>query len=143
MKPLHVLTVAVVAAVAALAWVGVPSLGSQARAQSSDATPLYPQAGFGTANGEVVYHAICQGCHMPEGQGAKGAGEYPQLAGNPKLAAAPYVAMMVLDGHGGMPGFGKMLNDKQVAEVVQYVRTHNGNNYSDALTPEDVHSLRH
>lgn len=141
MKPLHVMALATVAA--ALAWLVAPPFGPQARAQSSDATPLYPQSGFGGADGRTVYQAICQGCHMPEGQGAKGAGEYPALAANPKLAAAPYVAMMVLDGHAGMPGFGAMLNDRQVAEVVAYVRTHFGNEYSDTLSAEDVRSLRH
>lgn len=141
MKPLHTLTISVVAA--ALAWLVAPPLGPQARAQSSDATPLYPQAGFGAADGRTVYQAICQGCHMSEGQGALGAGEYPALAGNPKLAAAPYVAMMVLDGHAGMPGFAGMLNDRQVVEVVGYVRSHFGNGYSDALSVEDVRSLRH
>jgi mono/diheme cytochrome c family protein len=141
MKPLHTLTI--LGIVAALAWLIAPPLGSQAQAQSSDATPLYPQAGFGAADGKTVYQAICQGCHMPQGQGALGAGEYPALAANPKLAAGPYVAMMVLDGHAGMPGFGQMLNDRQVAEVVGYVRSHFGNEYSDALSVEDVRSLRH
>ncbi|HBK45026.1 MAG TPA: cytochrome C biogenesis protein CcdA [Xanthomonadaceae bacterium] len=130
------------AAVAAIAALMLPPGLFEARAQSSDATPLYPQSGFGAASGVVVYQAICQGCHMPAGEGALGAGEYPALAGNPKLAAAPYVAMMVLDGHAGMPGFGHMLDDRQVAEVVAYVRTHFGNDYPDALAPEDVKSLR-
>ncbi len=118
---------------------GVPDV----HAQSSDATPLYPPSGFKQASGETVYKAICQSCHMPQGQGAKGAGEYPALAGNPKLAAAPYVEMMVLDGHGGMPGFGGMLNDEQVAGVVTYVRTHFGNQYDDVVSVDDVKSLRH
>ncbi|WP_372393061.1 cytochrome c [Xanthomonas sp. NCPPB 3582] len=113
-----------------------------ARAQSSDATALYPQQGFATASGEHVYRAVCQGCHMPAGTGAQGAGEYPALAGNPKLAAAPYVTMMVLDGHAGMPGFGDMLTDRQVAEVVSYVRTHFGNDHAERVTVDDVKLLR-
>lgn len=72
-----------------------------------------------------------------------GAGEYPALAGNPKLAAAPYVTMMVLDGHAGMPGFGDMLTDRQVAEVVSYVRTHFGNDHAEVVTVDDVKLLRH
>ncbi|MEA9607094.1 cytochrome c [Xanthomonas campestris pv. plantaginis] len=114
-----------------------------ARAQSSDATALYPQKGFATASGKHVYQAVCQGCHMPSGTGAQGAGEYPALAGNPKLAAAPYVTMMVLDGHAGMPGFGDMLTDRQVAEVVSYVRTHFGNDHAEVVTVDDVKLLRH
>ncbi|MFT4197589.1 MAG: cytochrome c [Pseudoxanthomonas sp.] len=127
----------------AAAWVLLPPLGQAAHAQSSDATPLYPQSAFAAADGRTVYQAICQGCHMAQGQGAKGAGEYPALAGNPKLAAAPYVAMMVLDGHGGMPAFGDMLNDTQAAGVVDYVRTHFGNDYPGKLTAEDVRAMRH
>ncbi|KQR13155.1 MULTISPECIES: c-type cytochrome [Xanthomonas] len=114
-----------------------------AQAQSSDATALYPQKGFATASGEHVYRAVCQGCHMPAGSGAQGAGDYPALAGNPKLAAAPYVTMMVLDGNAGMPGFGDMLTDRQVAEVVSYVRTHFGNDHAERVTADDVKLLRH
>lgn len=132
------------AAVAAgvLALMLPPAIGP-AVAQSSDATPLYPQATFATASGATVYAAICQGCHMPGGQGARGGGEYPALAGNPKVAAAPYVAMMVLDGRGGMPGFGAMLNDRQVAEVVHYVRSQFGNDYPGKLSADEVRTLRH
>ncbi|MBB3826687.1 c-type cytochrome [Xanthomonas arboricola] len=114
-----------------------------ARAQSSDATQLFPQQGFAKASGQEVYQAICQGCHMPAGHGAQGAGEYPALAANPKLAAGPYVTMMVLDGHAGMPGFGDMLDDRQVADVVSYVRTHFGNDHSERVTADDVKLLRH
>ncbi|MCC4586227.1 cytochrome c [Xanthomonas melonis] len=113
-----------------------------AQAQSSDATRLFPQQRFARASGREVYQAICQGCHMPAGHGAQGAGEYPALATNPKLAAGPYVTMMVLDGHAGMPGFADLLDDRQVAEVVSYVRTHFGNEYSERVTADDVKLLR-
>ncbi|QNH11470.1 cytochrome c [Xanthomonas sp. SI] len=135
-----VLAAAVAAAVLALM---LPPAIGPAAAQSSDATPLYPQAAFATASGATVYAAICQSCHMPGGQGARGGGEYPALAGNPKVAAAPYVAMMVLDGRGGMPGFAGMLNDQQVAEVVHYVRSQFGNDYPGKLSADEVRTLRH
>ncbi len=61
------------------------------RAQTSDATGLEQIRDFTHADGGQVYATICQGCHMAAGQGARGAGEYPALASNPKLAAAPYV----------------------------------------------------
>jgi mono/diheme cytochrome c family protein len=35
-----------------------------------------------------------------------------------------------------------MLSDDQVAAVVNYVRTHFGNNYQDAVTAEDVKTAR-
>lgn len=42
-----------------------------------------------------------------------------------------------------MPGFGEMLNDRQVAEVVSYVRTHFGNDHAEVVTADDVKLLRH
>ncbi len=113
-----------------------------ARAQTSDATGFLKSRDFSHADGPQIYGTICQACHMEGAKGAKGAGEYPALAGNPKLGAAPYVEMMVLGGHGAMPGFGGMLNDAQVAEVTTYVRTHFGNHYDDPVTADDVKALR-
>jgi mono/diheme cytochrome c family protein len=97
---------------------------------------------FSQKDGESLYRAVCQSCHMPEGQGAVGAGMYPALAGNAKLAASRYPAYNVLHGRKGMPGFKNMLSDEQIATVTNYVRTHMGNNYKDALTAADVKALR-
>jgi mono/diheme cytochrome c family protein len=41
-----------------------------------------------------------------------------------------------------MPAFGPSLSDGQVAAVVNYVRTHFGNSYTDSVTVEDVKALR-
>jgi mono/diheme cytochrome c family protein len=97
---------------------------------------------FGQKDGESLYRAVCQSCHMADGKGAQGAGMYPALAGNPKLAASSYPAYNVLNGRKGMPGFKNMLNDEQVAEVTNYVRTHMGNNYKDPITPATVKAMR-
>jgi mono/diheme cytochrome c family protein len=35
-----------------------------------------------------------------------------------------------------------MMSDEQVAAVVNYVRTHFGNHYGDAVTAEDVRPIR-
>ncbi|RXR08798.1 c-type cytochrome [Pseudoxanthomonas composti] len=117
-------------------------LTAPVQAQTSDATGFFEGPDFSSASGPQIYTTICQGCHMAKGEGAKGGGEYPALADNPKLAAGPYVAMMVLDGNGAMPGFRGMLTDKQVVEIADYVRTHFGNSYSDPLSLEDVKALR-
>ena len=71
-----------------------------------------------------------------------GAGMYPALAANPKLASAAYPALTVLQGRRGMPGFADSLSDDQVAEVVNYVRSHFDNHYADSMTPDDVARLR-
>lgn len=97
---------------------------------------------FVPTDGATLYQVICQGCHMPDAKGAQGAGSYPALADNPKLAAAAYPVVMVLHGRNAMPSFEAALSDAQIAAVVNYVRTHFGNQYSDKLTAADVAKFR-
>ena len=97
---------------------------------------------FAHQDGATLFRAICQACHMPDARGAKGAGMYPALAANTKLASAAYPALTVLNGRHGMPAFGEYLTDAQVAEVVNFVRTHFDNHYADALTAADIAKLR-
>ena len=99
-------------------------------------------AHFQQQGGAALYRAICQGCHMPAGEGAVGAGAYPALARNERLAAAGYPVLVVLDGSKSMPGFARMLSDAQVAAVVNYIRGNFGNAYSGAVTPSDVARAR-
>lgn len=96
---------------------------------------------FAGTTGAELYTQACQSCHMPGGKGAKGAGNYPALAGNAKLNSAAYVESMVLFGNGGMPGFGHYLSDEQVASIVDYVRTELNKN-TDKVTPDQVKQLR-
>ena len=97
---------------------------------------------FSLQGGEKIYQSLCQGCHMVNGQGAQGAGFYPALAKNPKLAAGAYPVIVVSRGLHGMPSFANRLTDEQIADVVNYVRTHFGNDYKDAVKPEDVKPMR-
>lgn len=99
-------------------------------------------ARFVAKDGATLYRAACQGCHMPDGKGAIGAGQYPALANNPRLQAASYPAFLILNGQRAMPEFGSMLDDEQVASIVTYIRTHFGNQYTDPVTPADVKVLR-
>ena len=115
----------------------------------SDAQVEQLKAGFSSdrrlntqRDGEKIYQAICQGCHMPQGQGAREVGFYPALAGNEQLAAAAYPISVVMNGLHGMPSFAARLDDAQVAEVVNYVRTHFGNQFTDVAQPEDVKVFR-
>ena len=117
------------------------SMGGHAFAQSPEpAFSVGPK--FQESSGESIYRATCQGCHMAQGQGAKGAGAYPALASNPRLASAEYPLYVVINGQKGMPAFGKMLSDEQIASVVGYARTHFGNQYSDTLSAADVGKFR-
>jgi mono/diheme cytochrome c family protein len=121
-------------------------------AQSTDNTFYTPDT-LHTANGEAIFQHICQGCHMPDAKGAVGAGRYPALTGNPRLASAPYMAATILFGRHDMPSFktspqpmrgffgGAQLSDAQVAEVINYIRTHFGNRYSDSITAAEVTAM--
>ncbi len=97
---------------------------------------------FAETGGAALYANVCQGCHMADGEGAVGAGRYPSLVANPKLAVPGYPLTMVLNGHGGMPAVGAMMDDAQVAAVVNYVRDHFGNAFPDAVTPAEVAQAR-
>jgi mono/diheme cytochrome c family protein len=97
---------------------------------------------FVEMTGEELFANVCQGCHMPDAAGATGAGSYPSLAGNSNLEAAGYPILIVVNGRRGMPPFGDMMTDGQVAAVVNYLRTHFGNNYQDVVTAGDVRDAR-
>ena len=79
---------------------------------------------------------------MSDGKGAVGAGTYPSLAGNKNLEVSGYPLDVVVNGRRGMPPFGGMMSDDQVAAVVNYLRTHFDNNYQDTVTAEDVKIAR-
>jgi mono/diheme cytochrome c family protein len=93
-------------------------------------------------SGEELFANICRGCHMSDGKGAAGAGIYPSLAGNKNLEAGGYPVDIVVNGQRGMPPFGAMMSDDQIAAVVNYLRTHFGNNYQDVVTAADVRTVR-
>lgn len=97
---------------------------------------------FSEPDGEKIYRRVCAGCHMPDAKGAKGAGFYPALASNPKLQASGYPTMVVVHGLNGMPPFADAMTDQQIADVINYVRTHFGNRYRDAVKPADVKAVR-
>lgn len=97
---------------------------------------------FQQTDGAALYAAACQSCHMPGGQGARGAGAYPALANNPRLEGAGYPLTLVVRGQGAMPGFATYLNDRQIAAVVGFIRTNFGNAHADPVAPEDAAALR-
>jgi mono/diheme cytochrome c family protein len=117
------------------------AIASTVGAQSSDGS-FMSSLRFMQRDGEVIYRTVCQGCHIAAAQGAVGAGAYPALANDPKLATAGYSVLVVVDGSKDMPPFGALLDDEQVAAVVNYVRSHFGNSYPDSVSPADVRSTR-
>lgn len=110
-------------------------------APAAEEAPLSLSGEFEHRDGKVLFQAICQGCHMSQGQGAQGGGAYPALAGNPRLAAAAYPIYVVTNGQGGMPSFKEYLDDEQIAAVVNFVRTNFGNQYTDMVSVENVKAV--
>ena len=97
---------------------------------------------FPMQDGRSIYEGVCQACHMPGGAGAVGAGTYPPLAENPTLGASGYLVSLIIHGQKAMPPLGQFLSDRQIAEVVNYIRTHFGNHYTDKVTVADVRTMR-
>lgn len=117
--------------------------GLLAIAGAVDADPiLSPGFHFSEQTGEALYANVCQACHMGSGAGASGAGRYPALASNPKLETAAYATYVVLHGQNAMPAVGRLMTDEQVAAIVNYIRTHFGNDYGNPVTAEDVKQAR-
>ena len=121
-------------------------LSSPAYAQGSGPSVSEPALSTGfrftEKSGEELFANVCQGCHMSDGKGAAGAGTYPSLAGDRNLEASGYPVHVVVNGLRGMPPFGSMMSNDQVAAVVNYLRTHFDNGYQDAVTADDVKAAR-
>jgi mono/diheme cytochrome c family protein len=113
-----------------------------ASAQGAGDPVFSPGYRFVEKTGEQLFANVCRACHMTDAKGATGAGTYPSLAGDPNLVSSGYPVGIVVNGQRGMPAFGEVMSDDQVAAVVNYVRTHFGNNYQDAVTTEDVRAVR-
>lgn len=85
------------------------------------------------AHAAKLYADNCATCHQANGQGV--AGSIPPLAGNPAvIATKPFDTLSVVlqgvparDGIPAMPSFAGSLNDNDVAELANYVRTNWGN----------------
>ncbi len=103
------------------------------------------------ADGKSVY-ATCQACHQANGNGMPG--QFPPLAGSEwvvdgteRLAAIMFSGIqgnMTVKGvtyNGVMPAQGAMLSDKQIAQVMTYIRKSFGNDAS-IVTEEMVKNAR-
>ena len=135
----------------ALGCIGLSALliEAPARADSADIPDSVPLKAM---DGQQIYQHICQGCHMADGGGAVGAGNYPALSKDPTLASRQYMALTLLMGRRNMPAFGAkhaigfggppvVLSEAQIAAVINYVRTNFGNHYTDSITAAEVVAL--
>lgn len=107
------------------------------------ATGTTPEYNMATAkDGETVFKTNCQTCHMPAGEGAKGAGMYPALANNPSVATPGYTVHIVMNGLRGMPAYSSELSDEQIALVANFVASSFGNQSTGPVSAEDVKAVR-
>jgi len=107
--------------------------------------------------GKVIYEKedYCSNCHQPDGKGIKSGG-YPPLAGTRWVLDDPErLIKIVLNGVMGrmevrgkiytgkvpMIAFGSLLNDREIAGVLTYVRNSFGNR-SSVILPEQVKQVR-
>jgi mono/diheme cytochrome c family protein len=124
--------------------------------QQTSETKIYEEQAVSLAvmqdhPGKRVYDQYCKACHMADGKGLRGM--HPPLINNKTVQGDPTklieVTMkgmsgkVVIDGieyNGIMPPH-MHLTDKQLADVLTYVRA-NFNNNAGAITPPEVAKLR-
>jgi mono/diheme cytochrome c family protein len=121
------------------ATVNAPALADDAPANSAAMSHGWE---FSEQGGADLFRNVCAACHQPDAKGAVGAGAYPSLAEDQKLASTDFMLTVLLSGPSNMPALGDMMSDAQIADVVNYVRTHFGNAYPDAISAADVSAAR-
>ena len=98
--------------------------------------------------GASLYMDHCSACHQAKGRGMTGI--FPPLAGNGAVIArdpgnvlqAILKGIPMRNGYVAMPSFASQLNDQQVADVANYVRTSWGNTAVANATAADAAELR-
>ena len=98
--------------------------------------------------GTKLYIDNCSGCHQSSGRGITGV--IPPLAGNPVvMAEQPNDIIKVMirgiqgrDGYIAMPGFASRLNDQEILEISNYVRSSWGNRADPNTTKSLVEKIR-
>jgi mono/diheme cytochrome c family protein len=128
---------------------------------AAPAAPAAPAGAFdisaSIAAGKPIYMATCFACHQATGMGVPGA--FPPLVGTPyvheddrrlvAIVLKGIVGAITVDGKvyaTGMPNpmltFPQLKDDKNVADVLNYVRNNFGNKNERAITPEFVGKVR-
>ncbi|MGI9151283.1 MAG: c-type cytochrome [Limnohabitans sp.] len=103
-------------------------------------------------NAPALYDKHCATCHGHQGQGK--AHQYPALAGNPAIVAdrpENLIQMVLYGGYGastpahprpyGMPPYLFTLNNQQIADVLNHIRSQWGNQ-ATPVSPMQVDSVR-
>ena len=122
----------------------LPAAGGPTQVRTADAGSMRA--------GKAVYEDVCAGCHREGGQGV--ARFFPNLAGHPDVESRDpnNVVRVVLEGARtaptptrptplSMPSYAWQLNDRQIADVLTYVRQSWGNQ-AEPVSPGEVAGLR-
>ena len=138
------------AAWAVVLWMQMSPSKDLSRLQASVAVRSTTKAATGTSPA-ALYATACASCHQSAGEGRFPV--FPPLAGSPWVNGAPdRLVALTLHGLSGpidvnavgysglMPGFAH-LSDREIAEVLSYVRNSWGNEAS-RLTEADVSAVR-
>lgn len=126
----------------------LPAPADRVAADASPTSPT-PRRDAGTmVRGERIYDQRCAYCHGDAGQGVPGA--YPALAGSRAVGMPTPLNLIQIVRRGGflpttrgnprpfgMPPFGHVLDDNDIAAVLTYVRGSWGND-APAVTPRDT-----
>ncbi len=120
----------------------------------SDVAPSQAPSASGTVvvDGQEIYLTRCTSCHQMSGEGVPGV--FPPLNDSEFVGGDKgRLIRVILNGLSGevvvngvtysgmMPPWGSFLDDKQVADVLTYIRSNFGN-AADAVTPAEVAAVR-
>ena len=143
-------------AAAAVGKASVPSAPAAPATTGADAAAAF-SVGDSVNRGKMVYMQTCMACHQPTGLGVPGA--FPPLAGTEWATgdSRRLVAIVVKGIQGaltvdgkvyatGLPSpllsFPQLKDDKNLADVLNYVRNSFGNKVDGVITPEFVGKVR-
>jgi mono/diheme cytochrome c family protein len=97
---------------------------------------------FDEPDGASLYAHVCSACHRSDREGMTGAGSYPALKGDPRLASTDYLIAVLLGGQRAMPSLGRAMSDVQLADLVNFVRRTFADANDDPATPERAAAAR-
>jgi mono/diheme cytochrome c family protein len=130
-----------------------PVRAAEPALKPDDTAALRLRAGTDTGNGALTYIDNCAACHRTSGAGY--GGTFPRLGLNTVVNSDDPSSLitLVLKGgqmpwtkaaptHYGMPGFADRLTDRDIADVLTFVRSSWGNR-APAVTADQVKTLRH
>ena len=136
---------------AIVAWLRqIPAVRDSAETQAAWKHPDAPRGSVNETAGKALYESACAACHRAGGEGAYG-NRFPSLTHNATTGSLnpSNLVMVVLDGihrqgdfvATSMPAFRETLDDKQIADVTNYITAQFGN-ADTRVSPEFVAQQR-